>query len=148
METTNTLEPEIKVEGMGAIVQPEGVFFRVWAPNAHAVSVAGSFNEFNKEAHLMEQEEDGYWAGMITDAKKGDDYKYVLQTEKGDLFRNDPYARAVTNSVGNSIIYDPSDFDWGNEDFNMPTWNKLVIYELHTGTFNVKEKGIYFVHFI
>ncbi len=141
METKGTSEQQIKIEGIGAIVQPEGVFFRVWAPNAHAVSVAGSFNGFNKDANFLEQEQDGYWAGMVAGAKNGDEYKYVLQTEKGDLFRNDPYARAVTNSAGNSIIYDHSTFDWGIEKFSMPAWNKLVIYELHTGTFNVKEKG-------
>ena len=47
----------------------------------------------------------------------------------------DPYARQVTNSVGNSIVYDPDAFDWGDDDFAMPTWDDLVIYEMHIGTF-------------
>jgi 1,4-alpha-glucan branching enzyme len=41
----------------------------------------------------------------------------------------------VTSSAGNSVIYQPS-FDWGEEAFQMPPWNELVIYELHVGTFN------------
>ena len=126
---------------MGAIVQPDGVFFRVWAPNATEVYVAGTFNDFSNEANKLESEGNGYWAGLVAGANKKDEYKYHLKTPYGEFLRNDPYARAVTNSVGNSIVYDPNDFEWGQSDYNMPTWNKLVIYELHVGTFNVKEEG-------
>ena len=28
----------------------------------------------------------------------------------------DPYARQVTNSVGNGVVYDPAAFDWGDDD--------------------------------
>jgi 1,4-alpha-glucan branching enzyme len=140
MEDTDEIN-KIEVAGMGSIVQPEGTFFRVWAPHAKGVSVAGTFNQFNKDTNQLEPEENGYWAGLVPEAKTGDEYKYVLNTDKGDLYRNDPYARAVTSSIGNSIIYDAKCFDWGETDYNMPTWNKLVIYELHTGTFNVKEEG-------
>lgn len=130
---------ESHVEGMGAIVQEKGTFFRVWAPNAKAVSVTGTFHK-KEQKIALEHEADGYWAGLVPDAKAGDEYKFLLQTEKGDLYRNDPYARALTNSVGNSIIYDPATFDWENDQYDMPSWNKLVVYELHAGTFNVKEK--------
>ena len=27
------------------------------------------------------------------------------------------------------------DFDWSGDNFQMPPWNELVIYELHIGTF-------------
>ena len=47
----------------------------------------------------------------------------------------DPYARHVTSSVGNSIVYDAAEFDWEDDQFQMPAWNDLVIYELHVGTF-------------
>jgi 1,4-alpha-glucan branching enzyme len=141
MEQSDIIEQTIKVEGMGAVIQPDGVFFRVWAPNATAVFVAGSFNDFNKEGDRLQSEGNGNWAGLVAIAKKGDEYKYVLQTPNGELFKNDPYARAVTSSVGNSIVYDPAEFDWGDTAYDMPSWNKLVIYELHTGTFNVKEEG-------
>src|ERR1700754_615789 len=141
MEQSDVIEQTIKVEGLGAVIQPDGVFFRVWAPNATAVFVTGTFNDFSKEDDILQSEGNGNWAGLVTSAKKGDEYKYVLQTPKGELFKNDPYARAVTSSVGNSIVYDPAEFNWGDVAYDMPTWNKLVIYELHTGTFNVKEEG-------
>ena len=47
----------------------------------------------------------------------------------------DPYAREVTNSVGNGVVHDPN-FDWGEAFHTTPPWNEWVIYELHVGTFN------------
>ena len=48
----------------------------------------------------------------------------------------DPYARQVTSSIGNAVVYDPAAFDWGDHWFEMPARDDLVIYELHVGTFN------------
>lgn len=141
MKQNDTLELQTQITGMGAIIQSKGVFFRVWAPNASEVFVAGSFNDFRQDEIKLESENNGYWAGMVDNAKEGEEYKYYLKTPYGEFFRNDPYARAVTSSVGNSIIYNTETFDWGISDYNMPTCNKLVIYELHTGTFNVKQEG-------
>ena len=36
---------------------------------------------------------------------------------------------------GNSVVVDRN-FDWSGDNFQMPGWNELVIYELHIGTFN------------
>jgi 1,4-alpha-glucan branching enzyme len=47
----------------------------------------------------------------------------------------DPYARHVTTSVGNCIVYDPSAFEWGDDESVMPSWDDLVIYEMHVGSF-------------
>ncbi|WP_295649612.1 alpha-amylase family glycosyl hydrolase [uncultured Mucilaginibacter sp.] len=132
---------QTKIEGMGAVLQPKGVHFRVWAPHAESVFVTGNFSNWEQYTHQMVHEDNGYWAGFVEHAKDGDEYKYVLKTPSGELLRNDPYARALTNSVGNSIVYNNTSFDWGSAQFDMPTWNKLVIYELHIGTFNVKTKG-------
>ena len=55
--------------------------------------------------------------------------------------RIDPYARQVTNSIGNSVIYDPSGFNWQNDNFDLPPHNELVIYEMHIGSFFADEKG-------
>lgn len=129
------------IAGMGAIPHSEGVSFRVWAPNAKAVSVVGDFNEWNKEQTPLTHEANGYWSVDVPEASVGQAYKYVLFTEAGELMRNDPYARQLTNSAGNSLIYS-HDFGWGNdEQFHIPNWNEMVIYELHIGTFNAHENG-------
>ena len=38
-----------------------------------------------------------------------------------------------------AIVYDPADFDWGDDDFRTPPWDDLVIYEMHIGTFAATE---------
>ena len=122
--------------GMGAIPHEKGIAFRVWAPHADAVSVVGTFNEWNKTKHQLARENaEGYWYIDVPDAKVGDEYRYSLATPSGELSRIDPYAREVTNSVGNGVVHDP-DFDWGEDYYKTPPWNEWVIYELHVGTFN------------
>ena len=140
MKATKEPEQQISVGGMGAICHDQGVFFRVWAPHAESVSVLGSFNEWNGEANWLWREENGYWGINVANAKAGDEYKFLLRTPKGDLHRNDPYALHLTNSVGNSIVYDHATFDWQDDAFGTPYWNELVIYELHIGTFNKKDE--------
>lgn len=120
--------------GMGAIPHENGVAFRVWAPNASTVAVCGSFNNWNQAAHPLTSEGNGYWYGDVAEAKIGDEYRYFLNTPWGELSRIDPYAREVTNSVGNGVVHQPH-FDWGDDQFQCPPWNELVIYEMHVGTF-------------
>ncbi|HAI44251.1 MAG TPA: 1,4-alpha-glucan branching protein, partial [Maribacter sp.] len=111
------------------------VTFRVWAPNADKVFVAGSFNNWSESEIPLEIEENGYWSVVTDKASSGDEYKYFIEYNGKLLPRNDPYAFEVTNSNGNSVIRS-LDFEWDDTGFKMPSWNKLVIYELHVGTFN------------
>ena len=136
-----TINEKVTMNGMGAVTHKDGVFFRVWAPNAESVSVVGNFNKWKDNVHLLDYEENGYWCGNVPKAKVGDEYKFSLDTPYGKLKRNDPYAKQMTNSIGNSIVYDSDGFDWGDDNFQISTWDNLVIYELHVGTFNVKEEG-------
>ncbi len=126
---------ETKITGMGSILHPHGVAFRVWAPHAKRVSVIGSFNEWDGTKHTMQAEENGYWYVNVAEAHAGDQYQFLLSTPDGEFKRIDPYAREVTNSVGNAIVHDIR-FDWQGDDFIIAPWNELVIYELHVGTFN------------
>ncbi|MCB0060495.1 MAG: alpha amylase C-terminal domain-containing protein, partial [Caldilineaceae bacterium] len=112
----------------------DGVVFRVWAPNADSVSVIGDFNGWSKSATPLTHEGDGYWAGKVEKAKAGDEYKFFVKNGDQALERVDPYARQVTNSVGNGIIYD-NGFPWQDNAFQMAPWHELVIYEMHIGTF-------------
>jgi 1,4-alpha-glucan branching enzyme len=89
----------------------------------------------------MQAEENGSWYADVADACVGDQYKYLLTTAQGEFKRIDPYAREVTNSVGNTIVHDPS-FDWTGDGFQLATWNEIVVYELHVGTFNEKDDNI------
>jgi len=134
------IEPVVKNPGMGAIPGAKGVNFRVWAPHADKVYVTGTFNDWSYTATPLEREENGYWSTATPDSKTGDEYKFLIHGPQGLISRIDPYARQVTNSIGNGIIYDPQAFDWGDDAFTMATGNELVIYEMHVGTFHVKEE--------
>ena len=123
------------ISGLGSMPTSDGVAFRVWAPNADHVSVIGSFNSWDAAVHPMASEPHGFWSIHVESARIGDHYKFQLFTPWGVIKRIDPYAREVTNSVGNAIVHDP-DFCWDDDDFSMMSWNELVIYELHVGTFN------------
>jgi 1,4-alpha-glucan branching enzyme len=121
--------------GMGAIPHHAGVAFRVWAPHAEQVRVTGSFNDWSKDADPMASEGNGYWYADLPHAGIGDEYRYLIRSGEEELSRIDPYARQVTSSIGNTIIVDP-EYDWRGDDFRMPAWNELVIYEMHVGTFH------------
>lgn len=126
--------------GMGAIPFDRGVAFRVWAPHAAAVFVTGTFNDWSAAAHPLASEGNGYWSADVAPAQVGDEYRYLIHHGDQKLSRIDPYAREVTNSVGNARVPDFS-FDWGNDDFTLPSWNELVIYEMHIGTFHRKDEA-------
>jgi 1,4-alpha-glucan branching enzyme len=120
---------------MGAIPTPDGVTFRVWAPNADAVSVTGSFDGWNASQNPLAREDGGTWSRDVPDARPGDEYRFLIRSHGRHLWRIDPRARRLTSSVGNAIVYDPGAFEWGPQAFATPAWNDLVVYELHVGTF-------------
>ena len=123
---------------MGAIPYPGGTTFRVWAPHATAVFVTGSFDDWAGDRLGLRLDGDGssgVWSADVDAVGAGAEYRFTIRTAEGDLSRMDPYARHVTNSVGNSIVYDPAAFDWGDDAFSTPSWDDLVIYEMHVGTF-------------
>jgi 1,4-alpha-glucan branching enzyme len=128
--------------GMGSIVHENGVAFRVWAPHAGSVFVKGDFNAWSDTATPLEHEENGYWYADVPSARPGQEYKFVIASGEQVLERTDPYARQVTNSIGNGIIYDRSGFNWQDDNFELPPHNELVIYEMHIGSFftDVEEK--------
>lgn len=121
--------------GVGSIPYADGTAFRVWAPFASRVFVAGTFNEWSEISHPLAAEGNGYWSVDVAGAKPGDEYRYIILNGAQKLSRIDPYAKDVTSSVGNAIIVD-SDFDWGQDDYRTPDWHEMVIYEMHIGTFN------------
>ncbi|MEZ4713544.1 MAG: alpha-amylase family glycosyl hydrolase [Caldilineaceae bacterium] len=124
---------------MGATLTAKGVTFRVWAPFADKVFVTGSFNDWGKRNSLKRMA-DGVWEALVKTAKPNDQYKYIIVNGEQEMERIDPYAKHVTNSIGNAII-EADNFDWGDDHFSPPALNELVIYELHIGTFLDEPSG-------
>jgi 1,4-alpha-glucan branching enzyme len=121
---------------MGTILYNGGAAFRVWAPFASNLCVAGTFNAWSPTANPLASENNGFWSGDVDGVKIGDEYQFGITNGTQPLiWHKNPYASEVVNSSGNAIVHDP-DFDWTGDNFVMPAWNDLVIYEMHVGTFN------------
>src|SRR5262249_37094790 len=76
----------------GAIVYDGGVTFRVWAPCAQGVWVAGDFNGWSQTATPLAPEGNGYWSADVPGVAARQQYKFVLGNGVG--WRLDPCARA------------------------------------------------------
>lgn len=123
--------------GMGATPYDGGVTFRVWAPHATDVGVMGRFGTGDGQTVFpLAREDSDLWSADVPGAGEGSLYKFRVGGADR-VERNDPYARELTQSGQNgwSIVHS-SDFDWGTADYRTPSWDDLVIYELHVGTYN------------
>jgi len=121
----------------GAFPHKGGCAFAVWAPNADAVYVFGSFSNWLKDSHPLARDRYGTWSGDVPGAKPGDEYRFRIVTGGKEFLRIDPYARRVTSSVGNAVI--PRTIRRGKSAVFTPVpLNKTVIYELHIGSFGKK----------
>lgn len=124
---------------VGAFLRGKGAVFRVWAPFAKNVEVTGTFNGWGRTP--LNSEQDGYWAAEVENVVAGQEYKFVIQSENGEFFRNDPRSLQVTTNAGNSVIADP-EFDWEQDGYQLPSFNTQVLYELHVGTFNRPDPAV------
>lgn len=124
--------------GWGALPYAEaagtGVTFRVWAPNATSVYVAGTFNNWNSAAHPLAPEgaNPGVWSRDVTTARTNHNYKYVIN---GVLWRSDPRSRRINAADNdNSVITSTGAFAWAGGDYAITNAHDLVLYEAHVGT--------------
>src|ERR1700757_1785060 len=133
---------------LGATLHKDGTTtFRVWAPFVDSVGV-----RINDGALVPLTQEPGHpdsadttWVATVANTKAGDQYRYVIRIGSVTREFNDPRAQQLSgfelpNGFGlpgndnkpKSVIVDPT-FDM--PPFNGPTFNTMVIYEMHIGTF-------------
>lgn len=124
------------IAGMGSIPTPEGTSFRTYSPFATSIHAAGDFNGWNSLAAPLQNENNDYKSVFIRGATPGQKYKFVIRNGGQTLWRVDPYSQRLTNSVGDSVIYDRNAFNWNAPNYSTPSWNNTVIYQMHIGTFN------------
>jgi 1,4-alpha-glucan branching enzyme len=120
----------------------QGVYFAVWAPNAAAVSVTGSFNNWDNKAHPLQLRDDdsGIWEGIVDGALSGDLYKYAIETKAGAVFEKaDPFAFRTEPAPGTaSMVWDNS-FEWNDKNWlskkrKFEYGKPMSIYEVHLGS--------------
>lgn len=116
------------------LVNGGAAVFKVWAPNVAQAFVRGAFNSWGTLAMNKVGEYFTVRALNVTDRSE---YKFYFPTRTADGgYAPDPYARAFNApSSYNSIIENPFRFNWTDEAFTTPPIEKLVVYQLHIGTF-------------
>ena len=125
------------------------VSFRVWAPNASAVSVTGDFNGWNPEVGKMKKISGGVWECTLEGVKQYDAYKYFITAGDGRTFyKADPFAfHAETRPGTASKYYESIDFSWTDEKWmkkrkETDIYSSPVnIYEVHAGSWQLYEDG-------
>ncbi len=146
-------------EFFGAHIQDDGtVVFRIWAPNARAISVVGNFNGWNQQANPMKRLEDlgGIWEATIPNLKQGDLYKYaVTQADGNVVLKADPYAFYSENRPATaSVIWDLDEYEWKDgkwiekqiADAKAGTAYPMNIYEMHLGSWRTNEDGSFMTY--
>src|SRR5271155_173213 len=120
-----------------------GASFSVWAPNARAVSVIGSFNGWNPLSHpLRVRESSGIWEGFIPGVTKGTVYKFhIISRNNGFVVdKADPFGfwhekPPRTASVVWDLDYQWADHDWmQNREGRNYLHAPISIYEVHLGS--------------
>ncbi len=128
----------------------EGVRFAVWAPNAHVVSVAGDFNEWNTRMHPMRLRNGGIWELFLPHIERGAAYKYAVTAQGGlhQELKTDPYAfRTEAPPKQASLVWGVPKHEWQDS-----AWMErrargnllkepLSIYEVHLESWLRGEKG-------
>ena len=122
----------------------KGVYFAVWAPTAHSVSVVGDFNFWTQGEHLLQVRWDssGIWEGFIPNVEKGTTYKYKIQSNNGGIIteKADPFAFYCekpphTASVVWDLEYQWKDKNWMETRQNHNGLDKpYSVYEVHLGS--------------
>jgi maltooligosyltrehalose trehalohydrolase len=114
----------------------EGVHFRVWAPDRERVMVVLRTDETQDDLQTttLNREENGYFSGIVSDAKPGMRYGYLLDDDPRPY--PDPASRYQPSGPHElSEIIDPTTYQWSDSVWQGIEPERRVIYEMHIGTF-------------
>src|SRR5512140_1932493 len=94
---------------LGALVEAEGVRFRVWAPSAKGIEVAV---EGHSIAHALQRGERGYFEALVPGLSDG--ARYRLRVD-GERLLPDPASRYQPEGVhGPSQVVAPDVYPWSD----------------------------------
>ena len=136
------LGAHVRRDGAGELI---GVAFSVWAPNAHAVSLIGDHNFWDKSSHQMVRiGSSGIWEIFVSDLGAGAKYKFAVCGIDGRWVDHaDPMARAteippLTASVVEESTYAWADSDWITARTQFQSWRAPIsVYEVHLGSWKL-----------
>jgi maltooligosyltrehalose trehalohydrolase len=111
--------------GFGPELTTDGVRFRLWAPDAQAVSVIVE----GSAPQPMTLGSEGAWE-VLTAAAPGALYRFEIAGHRWP----DPASRLQPQDVGGpSQVVDEASYAWGDAAWTGRPWREAVIYEAHVG---------------
>ena len=129
--------------------QGSGAHFAVWAPNAAQVSVIGEWNGWRagEDVLVPRADESGIWEGRAGAARRGQAYKYRINSRAGGFVvdKADPYGvlfecPPATASRVWTLEYEWQDAAWmGSRSARNGLDAPMSIYELHIGSWRRKD---------
>jgi len=118
---------------VGAWPEADGVHFDVWAPAAEKVELVFEGDRQGHPPISRQKSADGVFSVCVGDAGPGTRYRYQIDG-KGPF--PDPASRFQPDGVhGPSEVIDPTGFYWTDANWKGPDPERLLIYELHVGSF-------------
>ena len=132
------------------VLDRDGFYFCVWAPNATQVSVVGNFNNWDATAHLLHPRWDnsGIWEGFIAGVAMGELYKYQITgylgriTVKGDPFATYWEKRPATSTITWNLHYQWNDKEWMQKRKEKNALDApWSVYELHLASWMRPDAG-------
>lgn len=123
--------------------------FRVWAPNATAVSVVGDFNSWDNSANKCKLVAPGIWEAIVKGVNIYDCYKYAVTSPTGVVhLKADPYAvHQETRPGTGSKVYELHNYSWSDKAYQEKKANQNIlaqpinIYEVHFGSWKRHDDG-------
>ena len=139
-------------EYFGAHPTRNSTVFRIWAPSAKSVAIVGDFNDWTarEEDYCHKITNEGIWEVEIKKIKKGNLYKYQIETSWGEkILKSDPYAfYSELRPQTASIINGKPKFRWSDKKWlnnrEIGYAKPINIYEVHLGSWKKKEDGTYY----
>ena len=117
---------------LGALVERDGVHFRVWAPKVNQVDVLYE----DGRTRALQKDSAGYFSGVDPAAVSGMTYRYRL--DGGEAYP-DPCSRYQPEGPhGPSLIVAPSAYRWKTTSWTGIQMHGQVMYELHLGAFTME----------
>jgi maltooligosyltrehalose trehalohydrolase len=115
---------------LGVWQEAGGTRVRVWAPAVNRVELAVE----GGARYALDRTADGYHEAAIASLPAGTRYRYRLD---GDVLLPDPASRSQPDGVHRpSAVVDASAFGWHTAAWAPPDPDRIVLYELHVGTFS------------
>lgn len=124
---------------LGAFVENNKTYFRLFTPNAEDVSLV-LFDNVEDSVGIvydMIKDENAVWEVALDGTFYGKFYNFLVKhNNKQAVLCLDPYAKAVASynsyfTPRKGIIVQENNFDWEGDTWVKSNWRDLIIYEMH-----------------